>query len=111
GARVECDRPDLTIITSDGQNTGYGIVRSISLDGNRSFQGKVSSDKGRSEGLLEWIERPAALLRKVPGSTFAYHYVRVVKNEPAIEIGEAQEGLNVLYLPGFRPVADSFDFL
>ncbi|KIO04278.1 hypothetical protein M404DRAFT_143698, partial [Pisolithus tinctorius Marx 270] len=63
------------------------------------------------EGLLEFIERLVALLRKVPGSTFVYHYVQIVKNELAIEIGEAQEGLNVLYLPGLRPVADSFDLL
>ncbi|KIN96446.1 hypothetical protein M404DRAFT_163029, partial [Pisolithus tinctorius Marx 270] len=59
------------------------------------------------EGLLEFVERPVALLRKVPGSTFV---CQPVENELVIEVGKAQEGLNVLYLPGFRPVTDSFDF-
>ncbi|KIO14427.1 hypothetical protein M404DRAFT_121029, partial [Pisolithus tinctorius Marx 270] len=100
GVRVECNWPDLAITTGDGQNTSYGIVRCISLNSNRSIWGS-------SEGLLEFIERLVALLRKIPGSTFA---CQLVKDEPAIEVGEAQEGLNVLYLPGLRPVADSFDF-
>jgi hypothetical protein len=32
-------------------------------------------------------------------------------NEPAVEIGEAKEGLNVLDFPRFGPIEDSLDFV
>ncbi|KIN98971.1 hypothetical protein M404DRAFT_156497, partial [Pisolithus tinctorius Marx 270] len=82
------------ITTGDGQNASYGIVRCISLDSNRSIWRKMGEDQGRGEGLLEFVEGLVALLREIPGSTFA---CQPVKNEPAIKIGETQEGLNVLY--------------
>ncbi|KIO14821.1 hypothetical protein M404DRAFT_119745, partial [Pisolithus tinctorius Marx 270] len=108
GVRIECDWLDLTITTGDGQYMGNCIVGCISLDSNRSVWGKMGEDQGRGEGLLEFVERLVALLRKIPGSTFA---CQLVENELVIKIGEAQEGLNVLYLLGLRPVTDSFDFL
>ena len=39
------------------------------------------------------------------------YYIQVALNEPAIEVGEAKEGLNVLNFPWFRPVKNCLDFV
>ena len=39
------------------------------------------------------------------------HNVRIALNEPAVEIGEAKEGLNILDFPWLKPIEDGFDFV
>ena len=39
------------------------------------------------------------------------HDVQVALDEPAVEIGKAKEGLNVLDFPWFRPIKNCLDFV
>jgi len=77
----------------------------------------VSEYGHSSEGVLESIERVSTVLREVPRSILPGepgkrdHNVQVVEDELAVEIGKAQEGLDVLHLSRFRPVGDSLDFV
>ena len=50
--RIEGDRPNLTIGTSDGQDTSDHIVRSVGFDGDRGTRLIVSKDGSSCEGLL-----------------------------------------------------------
>jgi len=67
--------------------------------------------------VLESIEGVSTVLGENPGSIFLGelgkrdHDVQVVEYKPAVEVGEAQEGLDVLYLSRFRPVGDGLDLV
>ena len=58
-----------------------------------------------------------ALIREVPRSTFTSEAgewngdFRVLQNKTPIEIGKAQEGLDVFNLSGFRPILNDLDFV
>jgi len=62
--------------------------------------------------VLESIEGASTVLREDPGSIFLGepgkrdYNVGVIKNEMPVEVGESQEGLDVLYLTRFRPIGD-----
>jgi len=77
----------------------------------------VSEYRHSGEGVLESVEGTSTVLREVPRSIFPGelgerdHNVRVVEYKPAVEVGEAQEGLDVLYLSRFRPVGDGLDLV
>jgi len=77
----------------------------------------VGEDGRSSEGMFERIERMSTVLREVPRSVFLGepgkrdHDVRVVEDKPAVEVGKAQEGLDVLHLSRFRPVGDGLDLV
>ena len=73
---------------------------------------------GRSgEGVLESIEGTSTVLGEVPRSVFPGepgkrdHDVRVVEYKLVVEVGGAQEGLDVLHLSRFRPVGDGLDLV
>ena len=51
-ARIEGDWPNLAIRTSDGQDTGDHIVRSVGFDGDRGTRLIVSKDGSSCEGFL-----------------------------------------------------------
>jgi len=67
--------------------------------------------------MLESIESASTVLGEDPRSIFPgelgkrNHNVGVIENEPAVEIGKSQEGLDVLYLTRFRPIRDGLYFV
>ena len=115
--RIEGDRAKLAICTGDGEDSGDHIVRSISFNGDLHAWLEVSKDGSCSKGLLQPIERLSALIGEVPRGIFpskpsqGNHNIGVIEYEPAVEVCKAQEGLYVLYLSGFRPIANCFDFV
>ena len=115
--RIEGDRVKLAIRTGDGEDSGNCVVRSISFNGDLHAWLEVSKDGSCSKGLLQPIERLSALVSEVPRGIFpskpsqGNHNIRVIEYEPAVEVHEAQEGLYVLYLLGFGPIANCFDFV
>ena len=115
--RIEGDRAKLTICTGDGEDSGNRVIRSISFDSDLCTWLEVSKDGSCSKGLLQSIERLSALVGEVPRGIFPSkpsqrnHNIRVIEYELAVEVREAQEGLYVLYLFGFRPIANCFDFV
>ena len=58
-----------------------------------------------------------ALIREIPSSSFASEVgewnsdFRVCWNEMLVEIGVAQEGLDVFNLSGFGPILNDLDFV
>ncbi|KIK37628.1 hypothetical protein CY34DRAFT_92415 [Suillus luteus UH-Slu-Lm8-n1] len=98
---VECDWTELRVWTYNGKYSGNGIVGGISFYDNRNIRHPM---------------RFPAILREVPRNILAGKLgegddnIRVVEDEPAIEISESKEGLNILDFPGFRPVNDGLDF-
>ena len=67
----------------------------------------MGQDRCSGEGFLQQHESGVALIREVPSSTFMSEVgewdsdFRVFQNKTPIEIGEAQEGLDVCDLLGF----------
>ena len=116
-ARIEGDQPNLAIGTSDGQDTGDRIVRSVGFDGDRGARLIVSKDGSSCEGLLQPIEGTSTVLGEVPGGIFPSkpsqwdHNIRVVEYEVMVEVHEAKKGLDVLHLTWFGPIANSGDFV
>jgi len=117
GPGVVGDRTNLSIGASDRQDASDGVVGGISFHDDRGIQNEVGKDGRSGEGVLESIERASTVLREVPRSIFPgepgkwNHNIRVVEDEPAVEIGKAQEGLDVLHLSRFRPVRDGLDLV
>jgi len=117
GPGVECYWTDFSIGAGDRQDTSDGIVGGIRFHNDRGIWNKVSKDGCSGEGMLESIESVLTVLGEDPRSIFPGepgerdHNVRVIENEPAVEIGESKEGLDVLYLTRFRPIGDGLDFV
>ena len=115
--RIEGDWVKLTIHTGDGEDSGNHVVQSISFNGDLRTWLEVSKDGSCSKGLLQPIERLLALVGEVPRGIFlskpsqGNHNIGVIEYEPAVEVCKAQEGLYVLYLSGFRPITNCFDFV
>src|SRR6267154_1077571 len=113
----QSDRAELIIRTLDRENTSDGIIGGISLNDNGHIRHPVRKHRSSGEGGLESGESSPTIVGEVPRGIFASktsegnHDVGVVINEPPIEIGEAQEGLNVLHLARLRPVTDRLDFV
>jgi len=117
GPGVVGDQTNLSVGAGDRQDTSDSVVGGISFHDNRGIWNKVGEDGRSSEGMLESIERTSTVLREIPRSIFPgepgkrNHNVRVVEYKPVVEVGEAQEGLDVLHLSRFRPVGDGLDLV
>ena len=115
--RIEGDRAKLAIHTGDGEDSGNRIIRSIGFNSDLHAWLEVSKDGSCSKGLLQSIERLSTLVGEVPRGIFPSkpsqrnHNIGVIEYELAVEVREAQEGLYVLYLSGFGPIANCFDFV
>jgi len=102
---------------SDGKDSSDGVVRSISLHSQQSVRDPVGKDRSGGEGLLQEVKGRATILTKIPRNVFAgkprerYDNVGVVEDEVMVKICKTKEGLDVLYLVGFWPVGDGFDFV
>ena len=77
----------------------------------------MGQDQHSSEGFFQQCESRAALVREVPSGTFTSEMGErnsdfgVFQNKMPIEIGEAQEGLDVFDLSGFGPILNDLDFV
>ena len=77
----------------------------------------MGQDWCSGEGFFQQHESRAALIREVPSSTFMSEMGErngdfgVFQNKTPIEIGEAQEGLDVFDLLGFGPILNDLDFI
>ncbi|KIN95466.1 hypothetical protein M404DRAFT_165679, partial [Pisolithus tinctorius Marx 270] len=105
---VQGDWAKLVVFTSNGQYASDGIFRGISFHCELSAGNEVSKHRSSGESFFELIEGQPALLREVPGYVFS-HKAGQGDNDVQVVVDEALEGLNVLDLLGFRPVADGFD--
>ena len=76
----------------------------------------MQQDRSGGERFLECFEGESALIRETPDSAFPgkackqKDSLRVVADESAIEVCEAQEQLNVSDFPRFRPILYTGDF-
>ncbi|KIK75280.1 hypothetical protein PAXRUDRAFT_173271, partial [Paxillus rubicundulus Ve08.2h10] len=80
----------------------------VSLNGDGTVWNPMSKDRGRGEGLLEFIEGRATGVVKSPGSVFSGE--SVIEYKSVVKIGKPEEGLNVLHFAGFRPIPNGLDF-
>ena len=115
--RIKGDQVKLAIWTADGEDSGDCVVQSIGFNGDLRARLEVSKDGSCSEGLFQSIERMLALVSEVSRGIFpskpsqGNHNIGVIEYELAVEVCKAQEGLYVLYLSGFRPIANCFYFV
>ena len=62
--RVERNRTDLTILTTDGDDTRDGIVRGVSFHYDGVVRQPMSQDGGGSEGVFEALESNVTVVGK-----------------------------------------------
>ena len=77
----------------------------------------MGQDQCSGKGLFQRHESGVALIREVPSSTFMSEMGEwnsdfgVFWNKTPIEIGKAQEGLDVFDLSGFGPILNDLDLV
>ena len=92
-----------------GGDCGEGVVRGISFN-NRLVQDAVSENGSHGKGFLQQIEGFLSLIGKLEWDPFTGEAgerdndIGVVENDVSVEIGEAEEGLNVSNFPQLRPI-------
>src|SRR6266571_5103342 len=107
---MESDRVEMTIFGGDGEDCREGIVRGISFDDDRSVRDPVSKYWGSGECFFEYVEGFAGLLGELIRDLFTSetsegdHNIGVIENETSIEVGETEEGLNILDFPWLGPI-------
>jgi len=117
GPGVVCNQANLSVGASNRQDTSNSVVGGISFHDDRGIQNKVGEYGCGGEGMLEGIKETLTVLGEVPRSILpcelgeGNHNVGVIEYEPAVEVGKAQEGLDVLYLSRFRPIGDGLDLV
>ena len=100
--RVERDQMDLAILTTDGDDTGDGIVRGIGFHNNGMVRQPMSQDGGGGEGVFEALESNVTVVRERPRDSFPgkagerNHNLGVLMDEATIEVRKTEEGLDVL---------------
>jgi len=99
---VECNRVQVAIGSHNGKDSGECIVRGISLDCNLSVRDPMGKDWSCGESLFKCFKGGMALIREMPEVPLWVRHVRgtvdfrISVNETMVEIGKAEEGLNVL---------------
>ena len=98
--RAEHDQTDLTILTTDGDDTGDGVVRGISFHNNGMIWQPMSQNGGRSEGVLKALESNMTVVRERPRDSFPgkvgkrNHNLGVLVDEATIKVRKTEEGLD-----------------
>ena len=117
GAGVKGDGVDLIVRASNGEDGGDGVVGGVSLYHDRGIVGPVNKHQCRGEHIFQAEEGLPTVVGEVPRNYFSGevgerdHSVRVALDEPAVKIGKAKEGLNVLDFPWFGPIKNCLDFV
>src|SRR5882672_1526048 len=112
---VECNQMQLAIQCGNRKDSGESVVGGVSFDCNLSVWDPMGKDWSCGESLFKCFKGGMALIRKVPGGTLAGKMhkqnsdFRISINEMTIEVGETEEGLNVLDFPVFGPIFDNMD--
>jgi hypothetical protein len=79
--------------------------------------GAVTSEGNFNKSIFEEVEGVTGLFGKVEGDAFVREAgkrdddVGIVVDESMVEIGEAEEGLDVFDFPWLRPVTDGLDLV
>ena len=100
-----------------GKDSSEGIVQGVHFNDKWGAQNLVGQDQCSGKGLFQRRESGAAFIGEVPSSTFTSETGEwngefgVFLNKMLIEIGEAQEGLDVFDLLGFGPILNDLDFV
>src|SRR6266568_52682 len=114
---MESDRVEMTIFSGDGEDCREGIVQGISFDDDQSVRDPVSKYRGSGECFFEYVEGFMGLLGELIRGPFTSktsegdHNIGVIENETLIEIGEAKEGLDILYFLQLRPILYDLNLL
>jgi hypothetical protein len=113
----ERNRVDFAVVSQDGEDGGGSVVGGVGLNSNLSTRNPVMENGGLHECALEGIESCLALQGPVPAGAGLGEpgqrntYFGVIPDEPAIEVAEAKEGLNVLDLLRSGPFRDGGDLV
>ena len=112
-AQVEHDWVDVAIVGGDlGDDRSDRIVRSVSLNNNRSVRVEMHQDGGLGEGSLEGLERLGVVRAPSERGVLAGEVnqgdndVRELHNKSAIRVGETQEFLDCLEVSWGQPDTD-----
>src|SRR5882672_679912 len=107
---VECNWVKLAIWSCNRKDCSECVVGSVSLDCNLSVWDPMGKDQSCGESLFKCFKGGTALIGKVPCGTLAGKThkwncdFRISVNETTVEVGETEEGLNILDFLGFRPI-------
>ena len=92
---VKSHRVDFSRICLNRKNSTKCIVRSISFHNNRSIRNSMRKHRGWGEGRLQGLKRFMGIITKISLPTFMGELcqqnndVRIVRDEPLIEVHEA----------------------
>ena len=115
--RIESNWVNLTVGADIRQYTCDHVVRSVGFDNDRHVWLIVCEDWHGCECFFERVERASAVRGEIPQGIFSReacewdHNVQVIIDKAMIEIGKAEEGLNVLHFLRLGPVANDIDFI
>src|SRR5882724_4353649 len=107
---MECNRVQIAIGSCNGKDSGECIVRGISLDCNLSVRDPMGKDRSCGESLFECFKSRMALIGEMPWGTLAGKTHErdcdfgISIDETTVEIGKAEEGLDVLDLSWYWPI-------
>ena len=117
GPGVERDRMEFAGVRSDGQDTGDGVVGGVRLNGNLAVRYPVVKDRSASKCRLEVVEGLPTRVGEVPRDIFSRQARQrkddfgVGGNEPAVEVRESEERLDIADFSRLRPLEDSADLV
>src|SRR5882724_13446413 len=110
---VECNRVQVAIGRRNGKDSGECIVRGISLSFNLSVWDPMGKDRSCGESLFKCFKSGMALIGEMPRGTLAGKMherdcdFRISVDETTVEIGKAEERLNILNLSWYWPILDN----
>src|SRR5882724_6897291 len=114
---VECNRVQVTIRSRNGKDSGECIVRGVSLNCNLSVWDPMGKDQSCGESLFKCFKGRMALIGEMPGGTLVGKMhkqncdFRISVNETMVEIGKAEEGLNILDFSWNWPILDDLNLV
>src|SRR5882724_2133152 len=103
---VECNWVQFAIGSHDGKDSSECVVRGISLDCNLSVWDPMGKNRSGGESLFKCFKGRMALIGEMPGDTLVGKIHKwncdfgISMNEMMVEIGKAEERLNILDFHG-----------
>ena len=114
---MESNRTNRTVRHGVGDNCCYCIVRGIRFDDPRKSRIEVGEDGSLSKLFFKCVEGSHAIIREVPRDVLLGEAsernadIGIAVDEATIEVGKAEEGLDVLDITRDGPVEDPLDLL
>ena len=114
---MKSDRVNRAVGEDMGEDRRDRVVGSVGLDDPRKRRVEMVKDGRGSESLLESLESTHAVWGEIPRSGLLGQSserdrdLRVIVDKSTIEIGEAEEGLDVSNIPRLGPREDRLDLL